>query len=142
MKTAKTKIIALFLISIIIASLLVTVSADENIVFIDNNNNSHDMYSCEDNECFHTEYTYENINANKAEQIVKMLNGENTIAPFGIFCIFGHNLQRGEVTQIYHNYYLLTPKCKEVVTDVNYCTRDTCSFFEVLRTSEGLLYCH
>lgn len=89
-------------------------------------------------------YTYEGISAEKAEQIVKTLYGipDNTVQPLNLLCIFGHSTQSGIIYTTEHNAYSTAPRCREITSYVDYCTRSGCSYSTVTSESSYRISCH
>lgn len=97
---------------------------------------------CEDIE---VEYIYTGMTAEKAAEIIASWEQDSdnvTISPMGIWCLFGHDTQRGTITQIYHNISSSSPRCKEVRTDVEYCTRSSCDYVNIISEVTYGAYCH
>jgi len=92
------------------------------------------------------DYSYEGeISAGKAEQIVKSLFAlpdETAIRSFSIFCIFGHSIQTALIITTEHNFYTTVPRCKQTHSSVEYCTRDSCSYYRVTDERVIRVGCH
>lgn len=136
MKKNKTKIV-LLIICLAMSSFMLTVNAGSKSLLSETDSPA--------------EYTYENISAEKAERIFNKLNGNINLSLNGsgemvtqnsILCIFGHSITSGTLTQLYHNYYTISPKCKEVTSDIDFCTRSSCDYFTVKRSDESRTGCH
>ena len=92
--------------------------------------------------CPAVEYTYEGMDASKAEQIVNLMMGNAVPQRGNIFCIFGHDKKTGTITLTEHYYYSTDPKCKKTTSSVEYCTRDGCDYYVVTGQSINRVPCH
>ena len=133
MKKTNRKILLMLITMIVSVALLVSVHAGIPTV---------KLYGDED-----FEYTYEGMTEEKAQMILSVLtngsnNGEPGITPASIFCIFGHDIKTGVIVQIYHRINPTPPRCEEVTTHVEYCSRNNCTYMKVLWQAIRGLYCH
>jgi len=90
------------------------------------------------------EYTYEGISAEKAKQIVSAMSGlqDNTIVqPDSIFCLFGHSISTGVIITTEHRVYSDNPRCYRTTDSIEYCTRNSCSYFAVTGTRGSRIGC-
>lgn len=92
------------------------------------------------------EYTYTGMTEGKAAMIIDSwghnASGDHNAAPMSILCIFGHNKAEGTITQTYHNISPKAPKCKKICSEVEYCTRSSCTYSKVLNEVTYNEYCH
>ena len=91
-------------------------------------------------------FSYEGMSTEKAEQILRaMFEGSEEyddyyISERGLICaIFGHNLNFGVITTIWHRQYPTAPRCREERAFIEYCTR--CSHFRVTSETTGRTFC-
>jgi hypothetical protein len=92
------------------------------------------------------EYYSDDIPEEKLEQIVKAMfemtvNAGIGISPASILCIFGHNIQTGTTTIIEHRFWVAAPRCRRTLAQVQFCTRNSCSYFVTLSESVGRIVC-
>lgn len=60
-----------------------------------------------------------------------------------IFCIFGHSLESGTLTRIFHNVNSSQPKCLKELWWYDVCTRSTCDYSNYELVSSAHTYnCH
>jgi hypothetical protein len=80
-----------------------------------------------------------------AQQIINALNAETTtyqgIAPASILCIFGHSMARTTATVIDHRFWAATPRCRETIFWVDYCTRNNCNHMVMTQRSQTRIHC-
>lgn len=91
------------------------------------------------------EYTYTGMTEEKAAEIISSWEQDSdnvNISPMDIWRLFGHDTQRGTITQIYHNISLSSPRCKEVRSVVDYCSRSGCDYVNIISESTYGAYCH
>jgi len=91
------------------------------------------------------EYSSEDISAEKLEQIVKSMCGisdEKSIEKGNVLCIFGHSKATGVIKTTEHNYYSTAPRCKETISNVEYCTRSGCDYFVTTGQTTFRVGCH
>ncbi|MCL2071315.1 MAG: hypothetical protein FWH07_03665 [Oscillospiraceae bacterium] len=79
---------------------------------------------------FKTEIVFEDdVCREKAELITAVINGEESASPRSIVCLFaGHTTTTTTVYATTHNYYTTSPKCREQIYRIIYCTRSGCSY--------------
>jgi len=90
------------------------------------------------------EFSSPDITEEKLEQIIKSMYGisdGNTIQPFSIFCIFGHSIQTGTIISTEHRVFSTNPRCRSTVSNVQYCTRNSCSHFVIIRQAVSIIGC-
>ena len=87
------------------------------------------------------EYFSEDIPKEKLEQICDIMLGITEPSTRWIFCIFGHSIATGTTRTIEHMYYPTYPRCKETVSAIEYCTRDTCDYFKIKDQAINILGC-
>ena len=92
--------------------------------------------------CPEVEYTYEGMDADKAEQIISLMIGKTEPQRGNIFCIFGHDKKTGKVVLTEHYYYLNAPKCRETTSFVEYCARSGCDYYVVTAQTIVRVACH
>ena len=57
--------------------------------------------------------------------------------------IFGHSIETYSATEVIHNVYTTSPKCVENYYSVEYCTRESCDYFQkTLTHSYRISECH
>lgn len=81
------------------------------------------------------------VDGQKAQQIVNKINGEITISPFGLACLFGHSTAHTTAYEINHRYYATAPRCLQTTYDVTYCTRSDCNYIVYTKTGSIRIYC-
>jgi len=88
-------------------------------------------------------YEYEGMSSEKAAQIVKTMFGiqDGGAQLDSVLCWFGHNIENGTVTTITHRVHSSNPRCVETVSSIELCTRNNCSYFNVLRESTMRIFC-
>ena len=66
----------------------------------------------------------------KMEAIANFLidDGAENINTYGILCTFGHKLEYSSAVVTDHNYYRVSPFCRETIYEVEVCTRESCSY--------------
>ena len=96
----------------------------------------------------YVEFTFTGMTTEQAQYIIAALHGNNyirggeMITPFFLTCtLFGHVIQTGSVTQTTHNFYPNNPRCRVIITDVEFCTRPNCSHFIVTRETVLRHFC-
>ena len=92
--------------------------------------------------CPSVEYTYDGMDADKAERIVNLMLGKEVPQRGNIFCIFGHDKQTGTIKLTEHYYYSTSPKCKVTYSYIEYCVRSGCDYYVVTGQSTGVEFCH
>ena len=88
----------------------------------------------------------EDLTHEEKERVAEAItaDGENSeIATHGIACIFGHSLKTTNATEIVHNAYSSSPKCKKTIYKVERCTRSSCDYTKktVVKTAR-ISTCH
>jgi hypothetical protein len=68
-------------------------------------------------------------------------SGSSLIAPASILCLFGHSLAQTTVRQVEHNVWAASPRCRETVYNVTYCTRSSCSHIVYTVRSQARIVC-
>ena len=92
------------------------------------------------------DYYSDDIPVDKLDQIIKSMYGifEDDITPRSSnpLCWVGlHSKQTGTIFTIHHNFYSTHPKCRETRTNVEYCTRDSCTWIIVTGESSMRILC-
>ena len=64
----------------------------------------------------------------KAELLTAVINGEEVENPRSLLCLFGHTTTTTTVKAITHNYWTTSPKCREQMYRIIYCTRSGCNY--------------
>jgi hypothetical protein len=77
----------------------------------------------------------------KEQQIIALLNGEELMTPMSIFCIFGHSMAQGTSRTIDHRFWSSSPRCRETIHRVDYCTRSSCNYMVLTQTSQRAITC-
>jgi len=102
---------------------------------------SGDVTAIETEEGF-TEIIIEDVGCcEKEQQIIDTLNGENLISPMSLLCIFGHSTAQTIVIETNHRFYATSPRCRETVHRVVYCTRSSCNHMVLTQLSQGRIPC-
>ena len=89
-------------------------------------------------------FSYEGMSTERAERIVSAMFGvsdDDYISERSILCIFGHNLSFGTMITIHHRLYAAAPRCRETVSFIEYCTRNSCNYFRVTGESTTRRFC-
>jgi hypothetical protein len=95
-----------------------------------------------ENEEEFTEIIIEGVDCcEKKQQIIATINGENLISPMSLFCIFGHSLAETRVIEINHRFWSTSPRCRETVHRVVYCTRSSCNHMVLTQISQRAIPC-
>jgi hypothetical protein len=82
-----------------------------------------------------------NIDEQKAQMIAFTLNGEISITPYSILCIFGHSISQGTATETTHRQYATAPRCLRKTYRVDYCTRSSCNHAVYTLTAQSAIFC-
>jgi hypothetical protein len=77
----------------------------------------------------------------KEQQITATLNGEILISPANILCIFGHSLSEGRAITTDHRFWVASPRCRQTVHRVVYCTRSGCNHMVLTQLSQSRIPC-
>jgi len=70
------------------------------------------------------------------------ISDEKPIEKGNVLCVFGHSKATGGIKTIEHNYYSTAPRCKETISDIEYCTRSGCDYFVTLGQIIFRVSCH
>jgi len=90
----------------------------------------------------HTEIVVcDSVDCEKAKIIIDTINGEETVSPRSILCIFGHNLARGTAIETTHRYWATAPRCRRITYDVRYCTRSSCNYITYTMIADDRIRC-
>jgi hypothetical protein len=81
------------------------------------------------------------IDSDKAQQIIALLNGDDLMSPISVFCIFGHSLAETRAITIEHRFWSTSPRCRETVHRVVYCTRSSCNHMVLTQLSQRRILC-
>lgn len=124
------RFISLAIVSIILVSMCLSVSADEMMGFSYNIENVTVIFG-----------TDTPFNANERECIADYLvYGDRSITTYNLWCtLFGHSYEVGSVTTITHRVNSYQPRCFEETFLIYKCTR--CGYTEVERISFGYITC-
>ena len=79
--------------------------------------------------------------AQKEQQIIATLNGDNLISPMNLLCIFGHSISQGTAIETNHRYWATAPRCRQTTYRVDYCTRSGCDYMKLTQTSQVAIRC-
>lgn len=113
---------------ILLLTLCVTVGADSQ---IGSNNIEYGVISgdltVEDAELFYNTGT------------IKAAGGYHTNS---ILCLFGHSIAYGAISETTHNYYTNAPHCRQHISNIEYCTRSSCSYCVVTSDFYMSAGCH
>ena len=85
------------------------------------------------------------VDSDKVQLITDTISGETSdfqgIAPFSIFCLFGHSIATTTVREISHRHYSSSPRCLESRYRVEYCTRSSCNYSVATLTATARIIC-
>jgi hypothetical protein len=99
-------------------------------------------FSANKTDVIHTEVIIEGVDCCQKEQmIIAALNGEEFMSTESILCIFGHSLAEGATITIEHRFWATSPRCRETVHRVVYCTRNNCNHMVFTQLSQSRLHC-
>ena len=79
--------------------------------------------------------------AQKEQQIIATLNGDNLISPMNLLCIFGHSMSQGSSITTDHRYWATSPRCRETTHKVVYCTRSGCDYMVITQLTQMAIRC-
>ena len=77
----------------------------------------------------------------KAELLTAVINGEDVENPRNLLCLFGHNTTTTTVWVVTHNVWTTTPKCRQQMYRIIYCTRSGCNYNTGSIISDGRIPC-
>jgi len=83
----------------------------------------------------------DDISREKAQLISDVINGEELISPRSILCIFGHSLAQTRALGIEHRVWSTSPRCRQTIYDVTYCTRSNCNHIVYTVRSQTAVSC-
>jgi hypothetical protein len=99
-------------------------------------------FSANKTDAVFTEVVVEGIDCCQKEQmIIATLNGEEFMSPESILCIFGHSLAESRAIEINHRFWSASPRCRETVHRVVYCTRNNCNHMVLTQLSQIRIQC-
>ena len=88
------------------------------------------------------------VDCEKAQLIIDTLNGNThnngeftPIAPANILCLFGHSWAQTTARTIEHRIWSTTPRCRETIHRVDYCTRSGCNRMDLTLISQRAIHC-
>jgi len=91
-------------------------------------------------------YSYDgDVPAKKAEKIIRSIHGipgDDGMEPFSILCIFGHSVEKTTFYSTHHNAHTTSPRCNDVTSSVEYCSRGSCDYSKVLSERSIRIHCH
>lgn len=75
-------------------------------------------------------YAGDGLSHEKIEAIANFLADDSAenISTYGILCAFGHKLEYSDAVVIDHEYYAVSPLCRQTIYEVEVCTRESCSY--------------
>jgi len=84
---------------------------------------------------------YDEIDCDKAQQIIATLNGDVLISPASVLCIFGHSMSQTTVIEINHRFWATSPRCRKTTHKVDFCTRNNCNYMVTTQLSQFRIQC-
>lgn len=90
-------------------------------------------------------YSGDILSPEKIEAIANFLADDNaeSTSTYGILCALGHKLEYSDAIVVDHNYYRISPFCRETTYEVEVCTRESCSYINKTITDRARVsYCH
>ena len=67
--------------------------------------------------------------------------GTGGISPANLLCLFGHNTTTTTVFAVTHNAFATSPRCREQVYRIIYCTRNGCNYNVGSLISDARIQC-
>ncbi|MCL2071161.1 MAG: hypothetical protein FWH07_02885 [Oscillospiraceae bacterium] len=77
----------------------------------------------------------------KVQLIINTINGVEIIEPRSILCIFGHNTAKTAALGTEHRVWATSPRCRQTIYDVTYCTRSGCNYITYTIRSQSSIHC-
>jgi hypothetical protein len=99
-------------------------------------------FSANKTDAVFTEVVVEGIDCCQKEQmIISTLSDEEIMSTMSILCIFGHSMSTGTAIEINHRFWSASPRCRERIHRVNFCTRNNCNHMVTTLVGESRISC-